>query len=108
MSHATSIIVVIELLGILGVLIAIAFKFVESGANIEKISKMLSRNSTIWGNHHEPSKAVLSGPFSIWCFTNEKWVLLSPCGQPGCDCGPAPAQPGSYEEQVIRKECPKR
>jgi hypothetical protein len=47
------------------------------------------------------------GAFSIWCFTNGQWVLLAHCGQPGCDCLPPPL-PGSYEEQVIRKECPPR
>jgi hypothetical protein len=45
--------------------------------------------------------------YSIWVYRGGKWVLLKPCGQDGCDCGPAPAEPGEYEGKVIRKECPR-
>jgi hypothetical protein len=57
--------------------------------------------------HHAlgPKIAVV---FSIWCFEDGNWTLLSQCGQPGCECGPPPAKAGSYEGQVIRKECPAR
>ncbi len=104
MSDTLLMIVVLELLAILVVLITLALRFVQFGARLEKIAKLLSILGGI-GHHGNRTRSV---PFSIWCFTNDKWVLLTPCGQPGCDCGPPPAQPGSYEEQVIRKECPKR
>lgn len=45
------------------------------------------------------------GAFSIWIYQKRQWVLLTSCGRPGCDCGPAPAKAGEYEGQVVRKEC---
>jgi len=99
------ILIILELLAILAVLIDLALKVRTFGAKLEQVCRILVLRKP--GGHHG-FEVVTCGAFSIWCYTKGEWVLMSPCGQPGCDCGPAPQQPGSYEEQVIRKECPKR
>jgi hypothetical protein len=99
------IVIIVELLAILAVLINLAFKARNFGEALAKIARLA--HITRPGGHHG-FDGVPCSAFSIWCFTNGQWVLLAHCGQPGCDCGPPPAMPGSYEEQVIRKECPPR
>jgi len=99
------IIVVLELLAIVAVLIDLALQARKILAKLEQIRQVVFVRP---GGHHGFDNVGPGGPFAIWCYTNGQWVLLTACGQPGCDCGPPPATPGTYEEQVIRKECPKR
>jgi hypothetical protein len=98
-------IIAIELLAILAVVTDLALKARKIGLKLDKIARVVFMSKT--GGHHG-FDVLECGAFSIWCYTNGAWVLLAHCGQPGCDCGPPPPQPGSYEEQVIRKECPQR
>jgi hypothetical protein len=105
MSDTLLIIIILELLAILALLIDLAWKARTFGVKIDGVFRLLFKKKA--GGHHGFQYGQ-DGPFAIWSFMNNKWVLMSPCGQPGCDCGPPPPLPGSYEEQVIRKECPKR
>ncbi|MFI5456856.1 MAG: hypothetical protein ACHRXM_15535 [Isosphaerales bacterium] len=106
MSDLLLIIIILVLLAILAVLIDLALKARAFRGTLEQLCRILFKRKP--GGHHGFDHVGPPGPFAIWCYTNGKWVLLTPCGQTGCDCGPPPPQPGSYDEQVIRKECPKR
>ena len=105
MSDSLLLIIVVELLAILAILIAIAFIARSIGVKLDQMPHTPFVKKP--GGHHG-FEVMLPPWFSIWCWTNGEWSLMSPCGQPGCDCGPPPSRPGTYEEQVIRKECPKR
>jgi len=98
--------IIVELLAILVVLIVLALQARKLGEKLEQICRIIFVKKH--HGHHGFDHLGPWGPFAIWCYTKGEWVLLTPCGQPGCDCGPPPPKPGSYEEQVIRKECPKR
>jgi hypothetical protein len=99
-------ILILAVLGILGVLIDIARNLRRARRQFDRMVRYflaVKRGDP----HHGPTHRFPVW-FSIWCFESGKWTLLSRCGQPGCSCGPPPQQPGSYEGQVIRKECPAR
>src|SRR5262245_24418204 len=98
-------VIAIELLAILVVLIGIAWGGWSMLGRLEKYVRLVFGKKFGW---HHGFQEGYGGPFSIWSSSNGQWKLMSPCGQPGCDCGPPPSQPGSYNEQVIRKECPVR
>jgi len=99
-------VIIFELLAVIAVLIDLRSILRKMAANLEQICKIAFVTKP--GGHHGYDNVWPGGPFAIWCYTKGQWVLLTPCGQPGCDCGPPPSKPGAYEEQVIRKECPKR
>jgi hypothetical protein len=105
LSDSLLIIIVVELLAIFAVLIDLALKARTFGAKLEQIARSAIFKKS--GGHHG-FDVLECGAFAIWCFTKGAWVLMSKCGQPGCDCGPPPPAPGTYEDQVIRKECPPR
>src|SRR5262249_28235675 len=106
MLNTFMLIMILATLGILGVLVDIAMHLRKAHKLLEYGIKWILAVKK-GDPHHGPRHPFLL-LFSIWCFEKGKWTLLSQCGQPGCSCGPPPAQPGSYEGQVIRKECPPR
>jgi hypothetical protein len=97
------IIIAVELLAIVVVLVSLGNKTNTVNTTLEEIARATIPKKP--GGHHG-FDVLECAAFAIWCYTKGKWVLLAKCGQPGCDCGPPPAVPGNYEEQVIRKECP--
>jgi hypothetical protein len=97
---------VLVLLGILGVLLDIAWNLRGACRRLDQCLRCLFVVKTPDPHHGKGIQHVVA--FSIWCFENGKWTLLCHCGQPGCDCGPPPTKPGSYEGQVVRKECAAR
>jgi hypothetical protein len=106
MLNVFMVITILTLLAILGVLIDIA---VNLRAGCKKLNQYI--NSLFLVKRADPHHGQGGKPraaFSIWCFENGSWTLLCPCGQVGCPCGPAPAHAGSYEGQVVRKECPEK
>ena len=97
--------------GILAVLVDIARHIRQVNARLG-VSYFLADKRNHFGvklRHHEstvdPIQVAIA--YSIWAYRGGSWALLKPCGQPNCDCGPAPMEPGEYEGKVIRQECPR-
>jgi hypothetical protein len=55
---------------------------------------------------HDKAGTTGVAAYSVWAYNRGQWGLLTPCGQPGCDCGPPPAAPSRFDGDVLRKECP--
>lgn len=104
LSIALQIISAVGTMAILAVLINIASQLRMMGGQVERRFGLPGDTGTGQDHHGADEKAI--GVFSIWTYEEERWLLVEGCGQPGCDCGPPPAQPGTYPGQVVRKECP--
>ncbi|HZW29577.1 MAG TPA: hypothetical protein VFF52_02665 [Isosphaeraceae bacterium] len=104
MLSAFMVVTVLVLLGILGVLIDIARNLRWARKAYQHYASCAFVVRT--GDRHCGFAIKHIAGFSIWCYEQGKWTLLAHCGQPGCECGPPPGKPGSYEGQVVRKECP--
>jgi len=106
-SDSLLVIIILELLAVVALLVVLDIDLARQARKIEAKLELIRQIVFVTkpGGHHGFDNVGPCGPFAIWCYTKGRWILLNPCGQPGCDCGPPPT-PGTYEEQVIRKECP--
>src|SRR6187402_2709881 len=92
---------VVTQVGVLAVLVEVARQLRQINAKtgvsfyVGDRGRHFSVNPLRHTRHVGPDQIAMT--FSIWAYRGGSWVLLKPCGQANCGCGPEPAKPGEYE-----------
>jgi hypothetical protein len=106
MSDALLVVIVLELAAVLALLVDLAWKLRGVGANLAEVIRLERLRKTTDRHHGFGIQHIAA--FAIWAYEGGRWILLSACGQAGCECAPPPPGSGKYGGQVVRKECPPR